>query len=329
METLLRISERNKINNKLTICQFHEIDKYLSQLFDGALSKKEANRFLYSLAASEGFYKRVLQKILESDLNRSDSIIMYPEMRSDDEIIEKIKENSILGMKKYCYITLDSISKHLHRINIFKSTIKLKYRIATYVTISIIVITCGVWRFGRYKEETKLSEFDVFQQTVPFIYNESGLRDIDGIAIEPKEIAFYQQFKMSMTDYVNGKYDKAVVLFRKGLPDAINMVQNPLMIKVVRNYFFYWGISRLAGIHQKAQISLKDQQSLFEVVRLINTALSIAKQNKLEKIDREEFYLGLTLGLAGKKDKACECLRKISEKSMFHSDARILIGLWK
>jgi hypothetical protein len=325
IEKLARIARRNKINNN-TICHYNEIDKHLSHLISGELSEKEASRFLYSLTSSEVFYKRVLQKIIESCLNQSELSTIYPEMRNDEEILNQIKEISISRKKKN---TNKIIRGYIFDDNMLMSGILLKYRLVIISAILIITIASGFLILEQNKNEAKLSEFDVFQQTVPFLYTESGLRDIEEVAVNPKEVAFYEKYKISMTDFVSGKYDQAVEQFRKGLPDVVGVVHNPLMVEVVRNYFFYWGISRLVGIKQKKQISIYDRQRLLEVIGLLTTALSIAKTNKLDSIDREEFFLGLTFGLAGEKEKAYEYLGKIISKSKFHNESQVLLEMWK
>jgi hypothetical protein len=325
MEILARIARRNKITNN-TICHYNEIDKYLSQLISGELSEKEASRFLYSLTSSEVFYKSVLQKIIESNLNQSELSTIYPKMRNDEEILNQIKGISISGKKKN---TNNIIRRYVLDDNILMSAFYLKYRLVIFSAILIIVIASGFIVLERNKNEAKLTEFDVFQQTVQFLYMESGLRDIEEIVIDPKEVVFYQKYKMCMTDFVSGKYDQAVEQFRKGLPDAVGIVRNPLMGEVVRNYFFYWGISRLLVIKQKNKISIDDRQRLLEVVGLLTVALTIANTNKLDGIDREEFYLGLTFGLADEKGKAYEYLSKIMSKSKFYNESQVLMEMWK
>jgi hypothetical protein len=331
MEMLIRTSggEINIKNQKQSIIKYYEIDEYMAQLLCGSLSKENAKKFLYSITVSDVIFKKVLQKIMESDLNQLDQTSVSFAMRSDESIIEQIMGESSFKINNHNKKITEAISKHVIRMHNLLSSIRPSFRLNAVVIITIVITICGVWRFINYKKEGQISEFIVLRQTVPPKYSESGLRDISGMINNPKDIAFYQQFKISMTDYVNGKYEQAVVMFKKGQPDTIRIVQSLLMIKVVRDYYFYWGMSRLIGIHQKLPVSLDDQKRLLEVVELLNNALSVALRNKLNNIDREEFYLGLTLGLAGRKSMACEYLKKISSESKFHDNAIVLIALWQ
>jgi hypothetical protein len=334
MKMLVGITESDSfdIKNNNIICQGCEIDDYLSDLYCGLLSKENAIRFLTSLAASSIFYEKVFQKISGSNINQSDLSALKNwsvTMRTDEKILKQVLENSSHGDKYINIKKIFSNSKPLNKLNNIHSTIKTRYRKIAFITITILIIVIGILHLGRFNNENRLFKLISFQRNVQLLYDKSGLRDIDVRINNPNEIAFVQNYKMSMTDFINGKYDKANIGFKKGQPAAINMLQNQLMIDIVRDYYFYWGISMLVSTKAKLPIKPENRDILCEALRLMNTAISLAKKNNLADIDRETYYIGLTLGLVGRKVEACEYLIKISSKSKYHNNSLALISLWK
>ena len=137
-----------------------------------------------------------------------------------------------------------------------------------------------------------------------------------------------RKLKLGMSDYVKWEFGQAAALFESEEAEASRLAHTPSMAAYVRDYYFYWGMSRLSVVRLKEPLSDNGRMGLGEAARLMAMAFIAAEENGLPGKDRELFFLGLALGLEGRKTEACGYLKKIPANSRFIQDSRALLGFW-
>ena len=102
------------------------------------------------------------------------------------------------------------------------------------------------------------------------------------------------------------------------------------LLLAVRDYYFYLGVSHLAiSVSQKNRISAHVRRTHNDVaIHYLSKADSLSNQNQFINNDRETYYIGMALGIGGKKEKALEKLTELTTKSIFHEEANELIKKW-
>jgi hypothetical protein len=312
-------------------CQMNEIDDIISLSFCGLVTEEDAVRCLNTLALSPVYFDQFRRKVTESVQNNSVKPAFDPTaltVKSDEEILAQIRDMSGKRERSTRDVNRGFWSRLAEWAQRLGSSIGPVVRRPAFAAVAILLVAVIVWRYAFYYREGQLPESAVFNRTVPFAYDQSGLRGFDESLSDEDDVLFIRQLKLGMSDYVKGEFIQSAALFEALEPDALRLVHNPAMAAYVREFYFYWGMSRLSVIHLKKSISDHTRENLGEAANLLTLALSAAEEHRLEGTDREIFLLGLTLGLEGRKTDACVYLRKVPQGSRFLKDSRILLGLW-
>lgn len=335
MEILLRTAGEggSSTGEKSDIFQIHEIDELLFKVFSGMLSKEEADRCIHSLYVSPIFYSKFLKKLTESASLSVDQSMFSPvfvTMKSDKEILERILKATCMQKLRSGISTDLPQGRLANSMRNILSTKRPTFRWTVFaITAAIIFLAVSVmWHSAFYHARKSRPEFLIFNRTVPFPYDQSGLRGFNEIVTDPRESVFMRQFKLGTSDYVKKEFARASASFETGESFAQQLIHDSSMAVVVRDYYFYWGMSRLSAVRRETPFSEGDRKNLMETVGLLTQAISVAEENGLNGTDREVFYLGLSLGLEGKKTEAYEYLNKIPTDSRFFLESQVLSIQW-
>jgi len=313
------------------ISQIHEIDDILSLSFCGLVTKENAGRCLNTLVLSPIYFDKFLKKIAESvqrGAEKSAFVSTAVTVRGDEEMLARIRSASSAHDRRSPDGNVGFWNRLAGWARNLPFSIEPSMSRPAFAAAVILLASVLVWRLAYYHPGGSLPEFAVFKRTVPYPYDQSGLRGFDETLSDPDEALFMRKLKLGMSDYVKWEFGQAAALFESEESEARQLSQRPSMASYVRDYYFYWAMSRLSLVRVKAPLSKMSGINIGEAARLLILALSTAEEHGLQGKDREIYYLGLTLGLEGRKAEACGYLKRVPLDSRFVQNSRALLGFW-
>jgi hypothetical protein len=324
-------AERTQPEAGAAISRIHEIDDLLSLSFCGLVTKENAGRCLNTLVLSPIYFDKFLKKIAESvqrGAEKSASVSTAVTVKGDEEMLARIRDASANRGRRFQYGNVGFWSRLAGWARNLPSVIGPTVRRPVFAAAVMLLAAGIVWRLAFFNPGRQLPEFAVFNRTVPYPYDQSGLRGFDETLSGADEALFMRKLKLGMSDYVKWEFGQAAALFESEEAEASRLVHTPSMAAYVRDYYFYWGMSRLSVVRLKEPLSDNGRMGLGEAARLMALAFSTAEEHGLPGTDRELFFLGLAFGLDGRKTEACGYLKKIPADSRFIQDSRALLGFW-
>lgn len=175
-----------------------------------------------------------------------------------------------------------------------------------------------------------------------FVYDEKPPIEYTGTTLRGTSEAFDQdplvrrletQFRFAMGAYVGLEYQRTIVVLNSMKSDVEVLLQRataPESVQFLREYYLYLGVSQFAvSRNQKSDLSENERIAYAEdAIASLSEAKTFADANNLAGKDREEYFLGLAYGFAGRRDLAVQTLETISSESRFYSESEILIDKW-
>jgi len=171
-------------------------------------------------------------------------------------------------------------------------------------------------------------EYTVLRRTVPYSYLESETRGSVAVERAPELERWVGFFKMGITDYLIGRYSDVEIRFRNGESGVTALRNMPEALPWIDDYYFFWGQSLLGEAAGRRRGSGAERKAIAEAVRVFGLARGYASVGTGENGDRDGFYLGLAMGLLGRKIEARTVLETIPDSDPFSDDARALLNYW-
>jgi hypothetical protein len=175
----------------------------------------------------------------------------------------------------------------------------------------------------------------VYDEQLPYDYNMSSLRGAQsGAEADSLLLAFVNQFRLGMADYLSRDYASAVGMFQSLEPVVLLLQQtrseNEKILPWLRDYFFYSGVSHFALSRSRVSDLSPEvkQQHAAASIRWLAGADSLVTARHLEGGDREIYFLGLAYGFAGRRNSGVAQLRRINTESQFYNNSIDLIHQW-
>ncbi|MFQ5638411.1 MAG: hypothetical protein ACE5IR_10505, partial [bacterium] len=172
----------------------------------------------------------------------------------------------------------------------------------------------------------------VFDDRVP--YNPNVWRDAES-SLQTERISnlINYQLQNSLRNYVGYNYQTTVDSLEKWLTTVDTLqtqADNPDIACLVRDYYFYLGVSYFALF--RSENSTLDEETrtlqIHNATRYLKQAYLIISKCPTGN-DKEIFFLGLTHGFSGNVDSAVSELRKIHSESPFYEKSKKLIARWE
>jgi hypothetical protein len=176
-----------------------------------------------------------------------------------------------------------------------------------------------------------------FDDQVPHEFvpiSKSSLRNPDDPELNTAFETFYDTFLAGMLEYQDLNYQEAIDKL-KPLEPEVSKLQADLTdtetLSVIRDYYFYLGISYLAMARSKlVEIAKEKRRSyLQKSLQLLSISKKVASNNQFKMLDRDMYFLALTLYFTGKIDLTIQELKNIKQESLFYSKATLLIRTLK
>jgi hypothetical protein len=171
-------------------------------------------------------------------------------------------------------------------------------------------------------------EYVVLNKTVPCHYYESETRGSVAVDRAPELERWVGYFKMGIADYIVGRYTEVETRFRNGESGAMALRNMPEALPWIDDYYFFWGQSLLGEAAGRRRGSAAEREAIVEAVRVFGLARGYASAGTGENGDRDGFYLGLAMGLLGRRTEARTVLETIPDSDPFSGDARALLNHW-
>ncbi|TVL99926.1 MAG: hypothetical protein CV087_16020 [Candidatus Brocadia sp. WS118] len=312
---------------------FEEIEDVLMEILAGQLHERPVQKFAYGLLHSAEFYDRLLLKLSQIGslmVPRKTPELAKIEIKENDEIlinagilkavpeqpqeIERISQNGKPG-----------IAKGLKWLFKPQNGFPKPALIMGGVTLAILVGLIFYFNFI----QTVTYRYYIYDDKIPYEINSAELRDVEKEAT--KDTILYQFvniFNSALGSYRVMEYKEAIKTLEpldSIAQELLSKSTNDNTLLIIRNYYFYLGLSHLA-LSQKQVFSDEEKSGhLNKAIRYLSRADSIALGNNLANNDREIYFLGLAYDFAGNIDLAIAQFHKIKPESEFYKDSRKLI----
>lgn len=313
-----------------SIFSFSEIDDLIIQILAGGIDPDLALTFMNALENSPDFYERILFRLqsLETRIEGEEvAELDQVQMKSDDEILDTIQSQVKRG-GRFRNVFQSTWNK---LIDLTKNSGPMP-RYAFVVPVIAIVTVLVLTIFNRSGDE----EHFLFDNSVPIAFQPTAVTRLRGLSVRSelrKDFdAFHNQFIEGMLYYEDLEYLQAVRILEplQGKADQFQKtLTDTLAMSVVRDYYFYTGVTYLAVSRTKideVHTSIK-KQSLMNAEQFLIKSSELTDRYDLKLVDREKYFLGLVYLLSGDRDSLIKCINQISESSPFYQEGGKLIKM--
>lgn len=307
---------------------FSAIENMISEIVAGTAQEQQVNRFLSGLQQSSIFYERTLVNltqlapvISDEPVPELDSVVMQNDEKllTDMGIIATgVQDESLQFSEKKALEKnwLKDWTRGL--IQSLKPVPRYAYALAAAACIVIAIFISRDFLRGK----GPFTEF-VWDDHVPNEYDVSSFRGGDDVSEDDPQIRYFvNQFKLGMSDYVICNYAGAIETFKNIEPYAQEFLSpnNPTIdISMVREYYFYFGLSYLALGRSNHVSNQERQQYLEDSINKLLSLRALISSFELKPYDKENYFLGLAYWFSGNEIKAKSELKKISGQSEFYN----------
>jgi hypothetical protein len=259
--------------------------------------------------------------------------VCFHELQLKEEAVSIIKDEGQSIFAKYLRSKTNKESQSAH-INIFKLPQIFPERLPALIFASVLTVITLLGSYYVINRINSLPQYQFnFDNKLPHDYAQSSLRGDSENKYNVLFNIFNNQYLAGISDYINHNYSSAITSWNKVesiASDLENTTTDRKLLLAVRNYYFYLGVSHLAiSVSQKNRISAHVRRTHNDVaIHYLSKADSLSNQNQFINNDRETYYIGMALGIGGKKEKALEKLTELTTKSIFHEEANELIKKW-
>lgn len=201
----------------------------------------------------------------------------------------------------------------------------INYPVFAYSAVAVFICIAGYVILHSSKTG---DTFPINFDKIPYAYENSGLRNMSSSSQSKEIVDFLNQYQLGMGYYLTLNYEKVVQVFDGMVPQAESLLgteQEPETMEVIRDYYFYYGLSNLALAHSNEKPFLQNEESLNKAEKNLREANSIAKSNNFGNEDRELFFLALVFLVQGKKVQTNQILEAIPASSKFWSKSQEII----
>lgn len=310
---------------------FETLDWLLMRIYAGAAKPLEAGQLLQGLASSPAFYRRVLVKLeaLAPQLAWEEAQALEGiTMKSDEEVLDLVRGAAeipgprvSLGERAWqavSAVALGAAHATLQAVDFITGHRALAYGLPLALIASFTVFEIG-FAPGPYRHQVPHDPA-------------SSLRGPSRSQVE--EAQFYDfkaVFGVAMSDYLLHDYSHALDTLAglQTLAQAFSSkIGNEEYAALLRDYYFYTGVSHFALAHEKSLFRKTPEQHAAQAVHWLNQAATLTRARSLPESDREIYFLGLALGRNHQKERAVSELRKILPGSAFHQECLTRIKEW-
>ena len=316
--------------SQLTFLSYFDMEESLVHILSGNANMKEQQLFVNTLYHSRDVCEKLMHKLDEIRDDETDDEILADIDIKNDAILLDFMDHAIKVPASYSRNTFEtSILGLITRIaNFVKNELYPPPRWIKYAIVGLapIVLFC-LYHCMFQKKDVFTYYFN--KNNIPQEYHESSLR---GYFPEPGVSSqldtFITGFKYGISDYLMRDYPVALNTWQPLRPYAQILekdLENEHVQDAVRDYYFYFGITQLALVKDKATSKEKQKEFLGGAISDLNRALDIALVQKRTSRDREYFFLGLAYVVAGQENFALHQLKMIEADSPFYKDRGELI----
>jgi hypothetical protein len=309
---------------------FAALEQLLLKVYAGSATPEEAGQILSGLQTSPGFYRRLLAKLeaLTPHVAWEEAQTLEGiRLKSDEEVL-RIVRNAVDRIEikesagENAWRTLANAAKETFRASVEALDFITSNRAVAVGLPLVLIALVTILQFGRSSP---------YDEATPYPAP-SGFRGATASpAREPAYSAFKDAFSRAMGDYVLRDYDKTLArldtlqaqekILRSNLTDENHA-------SLLRDYYFYTGVSHLALSQRKSFFSDKPEQHAAQAVTWLERANALAQAGPSSADDHETYFLGLAYGFNGQKDRAVNELGKILPNSSFYQQSLARIKEW-
>lgn len=206
-----------------------------------------------------------------------------------------------------------------------------------FAAVVMFAIVGGSYWMLRESQQNDFLASIHFDDRVPYAFESpfgSSLRRPSEAREDDVELdRFYDRFLAAIAAYRSLNYSRANEILEPLRPCAERLLThaaNDTVIAIVRDYYFYFGVSHLA-LAQSQRVQLNEaarQHHLETAIGLLERSVTLAVQQDFNDNSRDHYFLGLAYGLSGKEDNARRQLEKMKPGSQFFGDSQKLLDQW-
>lgn len=317
--------------------KIEELDNLILRLFSGDLASEDPYLLINELKNSSSiFYHRLIDDL---ELSYKEQIVPSEvNVLSDDAILQMIINNVKPQSKfKKNIITIFSIEKQkIFITGVIRNYLPTFVKVPRYAIVFILFIgisTSAIYSYYQIEEYIFYAQFryDNKEPYVPEVWRETSTPTVS----EPDFKLLQRGIQISLNDYIKQDY-LSTINSLKSLSHYAQALQarsnNSEISCLLRDYYFYLGISYFAAFRSKSLKIEDDIRKLYSrnSIQNLESALSYSNPNScpLEQ-DREFYFLGLAFGFAGDFESANTNLQKIGSESYFYENSKKLINKWQ
>ncbi len=309
---------------------FDALEQVLLKLYAGTATPDEAGQILSGLRTSPSFYRRLLAK-----LEALTPHVAWEEMKTLEGVSIK-SEEEVLQLVRGAVDQIEakeSAGEQAWRAmsNVTRETFHASVQVLDFITGHrmvavglplVLIASFTLFQFGLSSP---------YEKSAPYP-PPSNLRG--SLTFQAKDSGYYQfkdSFAQAMSDYVLRDYTNTLKKLESLQPRAESLHSNLAdenYASLLRDYYFYTGVSHLALSRKKSFFSKKPGQHAELAVRWLARADSLAQAGGKPGSDRETYFLGLAYGFNGQKGQAASELKKIRSNSSFHQQSLVRIKEW-
>ncbi|NIV95795.1 hypothetical protein GWN42_24125 [candidate division KSB1 bacterium] len=312
------------------------IEELLLQIFSKDLNPQESQKVINGLLNSADFYQRFISKLDESvpffeaaPLPEMDDV----EIPSDETIVAKIvsgQRPSNSGSQRRS-ILVPTVQKLLSKIGQWLHWLVRNPASGGLVAATLILAIVLPLIF-RGDDGTGF----VYDDRVPYHFEPikkdilRGMRSQGVPETSNKLDQLYARFLEGMLEYKDLNYDQAITILEKIQPEIESLektAQDELSMRIIRDYYFYSGLSHLALAQSEESADTNQSIHLRRAIENLDKAKTIETGSDLDD-DQAFYFLGVAYGLTEQYKRAVSELRNVSSESSFYKESVQLINQW-
>ena len=149
----------------------------------------------------------------------------------------------------------------------------------------------------------------------------------------PGFLLFQNQFIAGFSAYASAEYERAIDNWGNmdtKAEDFAKQLDNKKLVTATRDYYFYKGVTHLAlAVTRTVKLSIKERMvHRNDAIEYLKKADTLNTAFKFKDRDRETYFLGLALGLAGSTQTSIKYLNSIEPNSRHYEKSKEYIKLW-